>query len=327
MKTQNYSYSNNGEFPIRFVKSSSIRTKSILNLSKGFRTVGVSVATQRKILKHCRVLALASERRTVRNSSGKYIAHQNTFITLTLPSEQIHEDCEITKTVLGTFLDKSRKLGLLRNYVWRAEKQKNGNIHYHILTDTFANYSLFRRIWFLALRKLGYLQAFSEKFSKMSFLEYTRQKFNENRNPTEVAAAYGRGVQTKWQEPPACHVAFLSSTDSVGKYVAKYVSKNNDDAKNIVSGRSWGASSSVSLAVKTFCGNEEFSRHWYETGAFIMRSKVFASDFFSVCLFKLQSLCGWFKGTKEQVKSFFTGIFEPCEYWRNSVGLFPTPST
>ena len=160
MENTIYAYSNNGNYPFRYIKKKSIKSiirydnitevannesqlsdnkkKSLKNLNRGYSTNGVSMATRRKILKNCRVLAIASRRRVVRASSGKLISHLNTFITLTLPAEQSESDQFVTKNILGNFLDRCRKLSLLNNYVWRTEKQKNGNIHYHIITDTYA---------------------------------------------------------------------------------------------------------------------------------------------------------------------------------------------
>lgn len=346
MKNPTYHFGNNGSIPFRYIKRSASHhienvvidpetnqeitflhqghERRLQNLSVGFSTFGVSQATQSKIAKHCRVLALAAERRTVRNSQGNYVDHLCTFLTLTLPAEQVHTDQEITKKVLGTFLDKCRKLGLLSNYVWRAEKQKNGNIHYHILTDTFANFSLFRRLWYLALRPLGYMSTFSAKFSAMTFEEYRRLDFNKNRPISQVAGAYAYGVRNKWSEPPAVHSTEINDVAAVAKYVSKYVSKGDKDNNNCVTGRAWGASQSVTKSVQSFCRNEEFSKNWYNAGAEIMKRKMLVTDFFSLCFFKITSLVAWFPECQATIKRLFEGIFTPCPYWQNSVGLFTT---
>lgn len=344
MKEINYGFGNNGEIPFRYVKRKSFGLidnvvidpetgeeiifenqaykNSISNLVKGFKTVGVSRATRNKISKHCRVLGLASVPNRVRTTKGEYKTHLCTFITLTLPSEQVHTDQVITKKVLGKFLDKCRKLGLLSNYVWRAEKQKNGSIHYHILTDTFASFSLFRRIWYSALRELGYMQSYHKKFSSMSFDEYRSQKFNADKSPTSVASAYAHGVRCKWSEPPACHTTEIADISAVAKYVSKYISKSDEDNQNIVTGRSWGASKSVSKAVKEFCGDSQFSKDWFFAGTEIMKREIISSEFFSICLFRITSLLAWFPDTLSSFKEIFSRCFAPCNYWRNSVGLF-----
>lgn len=344
MVNLNYSYSNNGVFPFRILKRSRHNhienihvdhdtgeeitsyknsfKNSLANLNQGFKTSGVSQSTRRKISKHCQVLGLASEDRTIRNSKGQYVKFRTSFITLTLPSEQVHEDAEITKKVFGVFLDKCRKLGILQNYVWRAEKQNNGNIHYHILTDSYTTFSMFRRVWFLALRNLGYLQEYQRKFSKMSYSQYHAQPFNKGKTPAQTASSYATGTRSNWSTPPACHVEFISDISAVIQYVAKYISKNTDQEKNIVTGRSWGASKSVSQSVRAFCTDVQFSTDWYNAGALIMRRKLFSTDYFSMVFFKITSLVAWFPEVLSSMRRLLSLYFVPCDYWRNSVGLY-----
>ena len=86
-----YGYSNNGQYPFRYIKKNSSKSiirydnsgkdnsqegelsegkkKSLENLNRGYSTNGVSIATRRKIIKNCRVLAIASRRSIVRASS------------------------------------------------------------------------------------------------------------------------------------------------------------------------------------------------------------------------------------------------------------------
>lgn len=344
MINQNYTYSNNAEFPIRYIvsrgRSSAANTvlcedsrtgeineinlnqNSLSNLNKGFKTLGVSKSTQKKIAKHCKVLGLASTPRTVRNSNGKYVAHLTTFITLTLPAEQIHTDPEITKHILGKFLDKSRKIGLLKNYVWRAEKQTNKNIHYHILTDTFANFSLFQKLWFLACREFDYLNRYTSKFSKMNFEDYKNQNFNHGKDIKKIANAYALGVRNQWRKPPSIHVTYITNISGVARYVSKYISKNENENSNIVTGRTWGASQSITKSVSNLCKDFELSKYWYQLGAELMNCKILLHDYFSVVLFKITSLFAWFPESKEMVFNLLRKEFEPCQYWRNSVGMF-----
>ena len=339
-----YGYSNNGQYPFRYIKKNSSKSiirydnsgkdnsqegelseskkKSLENLNRGYSTNGVSIATRRKIIKNCRVLAIASRRRIVRASSGKLISHINTFITLTLPAEQLETDQFITKNILGLFLDKCRKLSLLNNYVWRAEKQLNGNIHYHIITDTYAYYNTFRRIWYITLRKFGYLSRYQDKFKDMSFDEYKNQSFNKNASINTVTSRYARGKRNSWTEPPCIDVEFIDSIEGVGRYISKYLSKTESEEDNIVRGRSWGASQSVSTSVKSFTTDQKLNKFWFNAGAEIIKRKVREFDYFSTCMFKFSSLVAWFPDVKKYIKNLLSVNFKPCQYWRQSVGLF-----
>lgn len=93
-----------------------------------------------------------------------------TFITLTIPGEQKHTDKVLIKTLID-FIDHLKKvkntlienkedtgkeLLKLENYVWRAETTEAGNIHFHLLFDTYVNHITLKRVWNNYLKKLGY---------------------------------------------------------------------------------------------------------------------------------------------------------------------------
>lgn len=310
-------FTNNGLFPIRYLLTRKRNTKSDQNLNKGFATKGISIATTRKIKIHARVLSFLAKTRKVRSSKGDIVAHKISFITLTLPAQQVHDDTFITKEILGNFLDRSRKLGLLENYVWRAEKQKNGNIHYHILTDTFASFSLFRRIWYLALKKFGYLQRYSEKFSAMSYSEYHKLPFNAKKSEVQISSAYARGVRNCWSEPPCIDLEFESDSKNLEGYIAKYLSKEESDGNLFVAGRVWGVSRSLTLAVKEFKDDQEFNSFWWRYGREVLKKKIYETDFFSVVLCTLSSIIGWVEDCHKNVKNAMYIHFRPCQYFVN----------
>ena len=346
MKGTAYKYSNTGLFPVRYIARRSYpkevisakegfsddyilqknenRKKSLENLNKGFETKGVSSVTRKKIITACRVMSYSSEVQTVRTTRGTYEKHLLMFITLSLPSEQKHEDTEITKIVLGDFLDRCRKLGFMSNYVWKAEKQKNGNIHYHLLTDSFVSFSLIRRLWYISLKKLGYMQAYHDKFSKMPFDEYRSQPFNKNVDLHKITARFARGVRNKWSEPPCVDTDKADSIEGVSFYISKYVGKQSDDNENFVKGRVWGCSQSVSNAVKVFKGDQEFNSFWYNYGTQILKRKEFISDFFSICKCSFNSIISWCRDVEIYIKNLLSKVYTPCDYWRYSLGLFAT---
>jgi len=94
------------------------------------------------------------------------------FVTLTLTESQKHSDKKIIETFVD-FIDHLKKVknylidpvtkertkeeGLkIENYVWRAETQENGNIHFHLIADVFLNQDMLRRVWNNYLEQLGY---------------------------------------------------------------------------------------------------------------------------------------------------------------------------
>lgn len=95
-----------------------------------------------------------------------------TFATLTLSEKQRNTDKQIIRQ-LAKFVDdiksvknyiidpitkkQTKDVALsIQNYIWRAETTENGDIHFHILFDTFINKSVLNRVWNNHLSKLGY---------------------------------------------------------------------------------------------------------------------------------------------------------------------------
>jgi hypothetical protein len=127
------------------------------------------------------------------------------FITLTLPAKQIHSDDEIKKRCLNNFLDVCRKEYGLANYVWKAEAQINGNIHFHLVTDCYIRYDNIQRIWNQSVDLLTAPEGHEER--GMSYIDRFEQKIgHRNPNSTDVHSVK--------------HVRKIAS------YISKYMSKN-----------------------------------------------------------------------------------------------------
>lgn len=315
-----YAYSNNGQFPIRYIKTSKTNQKSVENLNHGFASRGLSVATQRKIIKHARVLGICAEPTKVRDNKGNYVTHRLSFITLTLPAEQRHTDAEITNIVLGTFLDRARKLGMFSNYLWRAEKQKNGNIHYHLLTDTRASFTIIYNLWLIALEQLDYVKRYTKKFANMPFSVYQSLSFNKNVEIGRISERYAKGVRNFWKKPPCVDVAYLDTLEGINIYISKYISKENQDVGNYVTGRAWSCSRTLSLAVKEFSSNQEINSFWFNIGLSVMKKRMLSHDYFDVMIFSFTSACAWFPDFGYHCARLLRGIVTPCNYYSRLMG-------
>lgn len=83
------------------------------------------------------------------------------MITLTLTAPQCHTDAEIKELCLQPFLNwltRSHKC----SFVWKAETQLNGNIHFHINVDKFIPWKSVRSKWNSLLAKQGYCKVFND---------------------------------------------------------------------------------------------------------------------------------------------------------------------
>ena len=127
-------------------------------------------------------------------STGKRFQFQITFLTLTLSAVQKDiSDKTITKTLLEPLLQTLRRKYKCKSYVWRAEKQKNGNLHYHITTNQYIPYDQIRDDWNRIQNKLGYVDKF--------------ESIHGHRNPNSTDIHSVRGVR------------------DLARYMVKYMSK------------------------------------------------------------------------------------------------------
>lgn len=140
----------------------------------------MSPNTAKKIRKLLYVLLKAGEHGSSPFANKKMMVDYNeyypTFVTLTLPAKQRHTDYEL-KELLGQFLKwvqgertelkngqfKGQLKGFgVETYLWRAEVQKNGNIHFHVLLDRFVPWERIRSKWNSLLDNLGYIQDYAQ---------------------------------------------------------------------------------------------------------------------------------------------------------------------
>ena len=165
------------------------------------------------------LLAAATDKDVYSKEKKSWFKFKINFVTLTLPdTDCIISDKDFKEKLLNPYLTYMRKYFGLKNYVWKLEFQQNGKLHLHITTDSFCHHSDIRRVWNNQLQENGYLEAFFKKFGHRS------------PNSTDVHSVY--------------------KVRNVAAYLAKYMSKNSEDLKNI-KGRIWGCSYELSRANKT----------------------------------------------------------------------------
>lgn len=110
------------------------------------------------------MVASAKDKEAPNFKTGKHYKFKVNFITLTLPAPQGEiTDKQIKKHCLDNWIKRAKRKYKLNSYVWRAERQKNGNIHFHIITDTWIHYEKVRNDWNSCLQQFGFIDQFESK--------------------------------------------------------------------------------------------------------------------------------------------------------------------
>lgn len=193
------------------------------------------------------------------------------FVTLTLASTQIHSDTEIRNTLLNQFLTELRNDYGLKNYVWKAEKQRNGNIHFHMVIDIFIPWQALRDKWNRIQNKLGYVDRFREHIKTAGFDFYLGRclAYNPNLSFEKVQKQWEKGQSEDWKNPPGTEIRNVQKIRHVHAYFAKYFAK--EDFLQPGFGRIWFASRSLTL--------ERVVYDWLDNGSnsmlkFILNNKM-----------------------------------------------------
>jgi hypothetical protein len=127
---------------------------------------GVLTPSSRKKLQwyiNC-LVASAKWKDAYNSRTDSWFKFKVNFVTLTLSAPQRDiQDKEIKAKILSKWVDTMRAAYGLHNYVWRAERQYNGNIHFHITTDTYLPYDAICSTWNHFQGEFHFIREFREK--------------------------------------------------------------------------------------------------------------------------------------------------------------------
>jgi len=228
---------------------------------KRFHNFDISISAKKSIIEKINWLYFMAQPRNKTTNKGAHIFNfRINFITLTLPSKQMHPTAQITKDCLNQFITEMREKYNMQNFVWRLEFQKNGNVHYHIVTDTYLDYTILLRSWNRIVSKLGYLTPYTEKHALMTLTDYINEYGKGNTNDFEkLKASYSRGRALGWKVPNSVDVRSVLGSKKIGMYISKYFGKKEktgikcnelDTKENSMGMRLWFCSRSLSKLKK-----------------------------------------------------------------------------
>lgn len=242
----------------------------------------ISQQANRKMGKAIDYLLFMSRPKKAFNSmAGKWFNFQIAFVTLTLPSPQFHSDNEIKEKCLNQFLVEARKKWNVVNYIWRAEKQKNGSIHFHILLDRFIPWSQLRDVWNRIINKLSYVEKYRDSMRAFHSGGFrVRENLLQSWDYKHQVKAYKAGKANDWSSPNSTDIHSIRKVNDIRSYIMKYQMK--EDTNGEIDGRIWGCNQELSnikgaveIASYEYSREISFISHYFP-------ERVFRSDYFSV---------------------------------------------
>jgi hypothetical protein len=297
---------------VRHVPKKYDKIQKIQMPKSNFHNNKFSNQARRKVSKALDYLIfLSSDKQLPPTAHGKSLNFKISFITLTLSSLQKHSDNEIKELLLNQFLIEAKRKWNVSNYVWRAEKQKNGNIHFHILTDRFIPWSELRQVWNRIQNKLGYCDRYREEMLKFHNGGFkVRADLLKHWSYKKQIKAYKEGCANDWHNPNSTDIHSIRLVSNVKAYVMKYVTK--DQAEGEIIGRMWGCNyeltnlSGARVVVDSMICDEIRSAFRK------IRPKFYKGEHFSVIYITPRQLCE--AGAINAVKEFAAYLLEKFDF-------------
>jgi len=289
-------------------------------LARSFHNFTISDNAYRSLRSKINWLYYLSKKKDIKLKNGKQIfAFRCAFITLTLPSKQLTPTVDVTKRLFNNFLTQLRAKFELTNYVWRLEFQKNGNVHYHIVTDSFLDFFQVQKIWNSCLALDGYISAYAVKHQAMNLRKYN-DTYNANGKIdfSIMKKRYFAGVGSNWQNPNTVDVKSVISKQKIANYISKYFAKNTngsadcnalDNEENSQNLRLWFCSRGLS-AIKSI---SDYIEHYAIPLEKLVRSipnfKRIRTDYCVMYFFDLNQITGFVRKTLENIlKSYAQSV-------------------
>lgn len=182
-------------------------------------------------------------------NESKPMERKLVFLTITLPTKQVHTDNEIKRKCLNSYMITLLRKCDIRVWLWVAELQKNGNIHFHILVDNF--------IPFVAHTETGQIeyvgtwskcQTYAKRKieTKLRVSNYAQYLWNKELSKMGYIDEFERLY--KHRHPPTANIKIVKNGSSVGVYITKYITKGNKPhtkQSRKIEGRLWGCSDNL----------------------------------------------------------------------------------
>lgn len=296
----------------------SVNEKSKKNLNKGFkRGVELSLASKKEIIKRIKWINEIGEVKNYKTKKGDIIQYKTSMITLTIPAKTEHTPKEITEKVLGNFITLMRKTQGMNNYLWKLELQKNGNVHYHLITDAEIDFYYIKKIWNNSLNILGIINEYSKEKRLGGFKKYENERLKEfkkykkigkltpNQVKTEIKRTWEIGQKTKWREPNTVNIKRIQLDYNIAGYIAKYISKSEKEKEELITkekiGRFWSSSTNLSKIKEIGKDIQDILQFVYDYSYQVFRKKEFIHDYFSIVKISIN----WMINLDDEIKSRF----------------------
>lgn len=207
-----------------------------MTLQRSSAYSGQFTAGARKRMTKCiNLMVQGTRRRWITNPINNQLQlHQLSFITLTVSDTGEILDPETAyKKLLSPFLAWLRKTKGVNTYIWRFERQKNDQIHYHVTLPDFIHYKEIRDKWNGLQKKAGIIARYRENQQRWHSNGFRlREDLLQDWTEEKQRAAYARGIANNWSDPNSTDVHKVYKVRDLASYLCKEFGKTCQNPKN-----------------------------------------------------------------------------------------------
>ena len=235
-------------------ESSRENLKTVGNEFNGYMSANTSRYVDRVVSNWLTAIELNEANKSVDFSKQVYV----TFLTLTLPCKQVHGDNTLKNRLLDPLVEwlrnssgKSQRDGCaVEAYLWRAEAQKNGNIHFHLIIDRWIDHERVRKKWNQIIERLKYITMYRnvQNYNHRNGFQFSESQAVKQIEKLQYVVQYaikdGKIIpETKYVEHPMVRASLnaiivealaLSPTEFVKRERAKAIGLDTDTARMLV---------------------------------------------------------------------------------------------
>lgn len=181
------------------------------------------VGTKKRISKAIDLLVQISKSTYGYNEVTKRMQkHRLSFITLTI--SQFHDVSirDAYEKCFTPFMQWLRRTKKVSSYVWKAELQERGIIHYHITTPAWIGYTEIRDKWNNLQRSAGYIEVYRARqmiWHRNGFKP--RPELYKHWPLKKQKLAYEKGMESNWQNPNSTDIHEVRKVNDLSGYLKK----------------------------------------------------------------------------------------------------------
>lgn len=173
----------------------------------------VSPSTAKRIARTVSVFVQKSPTKVVYNDVlQRKVRFKLSFLTLTVPDLTTNDASHYYKVLLKPFLRYIKSRFGVESYIWKAEVQSRGSIHYHLTLNTFIPYTYILEKW-------------NELLDQNSLMEVYKLKHGNN-------------------QPNSIDIHSVRNISNIEAYLIKYISKQDKNGYTF-KGKVWGCSENL----------------------------------------------------------------------------------